>query len=421
MASVIPDIVGGDGGNDGGSDGVRFQEVVNCWGAAATRRRMARSSLRHRWSSHRRRLDALCLGNENYMNTQESCIVKDSEVQIKINDRKAQLERSGIQRDSDLNHFEGDTGVSEFCSDNSVHSDGSADEVVHMEIDSASEEDRPLELTALVKYVKNPGPTSRCHNDVEHKEKPDWFPEPDEFCFAGDLGIGDEEEEDEVDLPYLLKKGKSNKKNMKDRGLLKAINEVFPDSPQRYCLRHIYANFQCAGFRAAELKMLVDKASYSFTKHGHELGMTLLKVECEGAWKWLEKIPKETWCRYAMDYNCKTDLVVNNLSEVFNKMILDVRAKQFRTMFEGIRTKQMIKRQKTREKTEYSRWMITPNYSEKLEENKKYAKYCEAHKAGPDIWQVSSGEKQYCVNLATKSCDCRRWDMQSCNSSNEQG
>ncbi|KAI5009368.1 hypothetical protein ZWY2020_011505 [Hordeum vulgare] len=105
----------------------------------------------------------LCsLDNENYMNTQESCIVKDSEVQIKINDRKARLERSGIERESDLNHFEGDTEVSEFCSDNSVHSDGSADEAVQIEKDSASEEERPLELTALVKYVKNPGPTSRC-------------------------------------------------------------------------------------------------------------------------------------------------------------------------------------------------------------------------------------------------------------------
>ena len=42
-----------------------------------------------------------------------------------------------------------------------------------------------------------------------------------------------------------------------------------------------------------------------------------------------------------MDHTCKTDLVVNNLSEVFNKMILDVRAKPIRTMFEGIRTKQI--------------------------------------------------------------------------------
>ncbi|KAE8782868.1 WD repeat-containing protein 43 [Hordeum vulgare] len=585
MASVIPDVGGGDivggdiVGNDSGNDGVgSFHEVDNWLGSTSyeTQEGWQQPEAPLIQSSPAPGCSMGCsLADKKwYMNTQESCIVKDSEVQKNINDRKAQLERSRIQRESDLNHFEGDTEVSEFCSDNSVHSDGSAGEAVQMEIDSASEDDRPLELTALVKYVKNPGPTSRCHNDVEQKQKPDWFPEPDEFCFAGDLGISDEEEEDEVDLPYLLNKpkientkvttkwlakavepslradprahvdaliknskinfsvdvsrsveyrarrkaikvvqgdqkeqyyrlrdylqaiidtnprsrcivttfedpenpppiprfkymfyclhaskqgflngcrpfiatGRDGNNNIypiafgvvikedgdswtwfltqlrccigsgsksgtytiisdRQKGLLKAINEVFPDSPHRYCLRHIYAIFQSAGFRATELKKIVDQARYSFTKHGHELGMTLLEAQCEGAWKWLEKIPKETWCTYAMDYNCKTDLVVNNLSEVFNKMIIDVRAKPIRTMFEGIRTKQMIKRQKTRENIEYSRWMITPNYSEKLEENKKYAKYSEAHRAGPDIWQVSSGEKQYSVNLATKSCD----------------
>ncbi|KAE8801382.1 hypothetical protein D1007_23079 [Hordeum vulgare] len=172
MASVIPDIVGGDGGNDG----VRFPEVDNWLGSSsyATQDGSQQPEAPLVKSSPAPGCSMGCsLGNENYMNTQESCIVKDSEVQIKINDRKAQLERSRIQRESDLNYFEGDTQVSEFCSDNSVHSDGSADEVVQMEIDSASEEDGPLELTPLVKYVKNPGPTSRCHNDVEHKEKPD--------------------------------------------------------------------------------------------------------------------------------------------------------------------------------------------------------------------------------------------------------
>ncbi|KAI4986751.1 hypothetical protein ZWY2020_019381 [Hordeum vulgare] len=131
MASVIPDVGGGGGGGDGVQS---FHEVDN-WVV----RNVEPASTK---------------ANENYMNTQESCIMKDSEVQIKINDRKAQLERSGIQRETDLNHFEGGTEVSEFCSDNSVHSNGSADEAVQMEIDSASEEDRPLELTALVKYVQ---------------------------------------------------------------------------------------------------------------------------------------------------------------------------------------------------------------------------------------------------------------------------
>ena len=53
--------------------------------------------------------------------------------------------------------------------------------------------------------------------------------------------------------------------------------------------------------------------------------MAGLKAACEPAYMWLNGIPKECWTTYAMDHVCKTDLVVNNLSEVFNKMILDVR------------------------------------------------------------------------------------------------
>ena len=130
---------------------------------------------------------------------------------------------------------------------------------------------------------------------------------------------------------------------IKQQGLLKTINEVFPQSPQRYSLRHIYANFQSAGFRAEELKKWVDKASYSFTEHGHNAEMASLKVACELAYTWLNGIPKECWARYAMDHVCNTDLVVNNLSEVSNKMILDVRSKPIKTMFEGLRTKLMVK------------------------------------------------------------------------------
>ena len=90
--------------------------------------------------------------NENYMNTQEGCCVKmvleQSELQNQIDDRKAQLERSRIQREADLNHFEGDTEVSEFCSEDSVHSDGSAEAVQLMEIVCVSEEDTTLQPSA---------------------------------------------------------------------------------------------------------------------------------------------------------------------------------------------------------------------------------------------------------------------------------
>ncbi|KAE8773692.1 hypothetical protein D1007_54033 [Hordeum vulgare] len=322
MASVIPDGGGGDSGSDGSGGGTSlngggsFCEVDNWLGSTSysTQAGLQQPEAPLVQSSPTHGCSMGC--SEGYGESDYMYYVKEEEI--------------GSERVKYL-----------------VHSDGSA-EAVEMEIECASEEDRALEIECACEEDRSLELTAIC-----------------ETC------ISDEEEEDEVELTYLLKKPKSNKKKMKDRGLLKAIHEVFLGSPQRYCLRHIYAKFQSTGFKAAELKKLVDQASYPFTKHGHELAMAELKGECENAWKWLEKIPKETWCRSAMDYNCKTDLVVNNLSEVFNKMILDVRAKPIRTMFEGIRTKQMIKRQKTREKTESSRWMITPNYSEKLEENKK--------------------------------------------------
>ena len=120
----------------------------------------------------------------------------------------------------------------------------------------------------------------------------------------------------------------------------------------------------------------MNSASYSYTEHGHQVAMNGMKHECKEAWEWLSKIPVHTWARYAMDQNCKTDLVVNNISEVFNKMILDFRAKPIRTMVDGIRTKLMVKFNNNRTKTQTAKWDICPTDAELLEEGKKYSRYC---------------------------------------------
>ena len=118
----------------------------------------------------------------------------------------------------------------------------------------------------------------------------------------------------------------------------------------------------------------MDEASYSYTEHGYNVAMNELKRECEAAWAWLSKIPKHTWARYAIDTDCKADLVVNNLSEVFNKWVLDVRAKPIRTMVDGTRTKLMVKFNANRTKTHTIGWEIFPTYAEKLEEAKKWSR-----------------------------------------------
>ncbi|XP_071676965.1 uncharacterized protein [Lolium perenne] len=198
----------------------------------------------------------------------------------------------------------------------------------------------------------------------------------------------------------------------RQKGLLNAINQIFPNCPQRYCLRHIYANFQTAGFRGEELKKFMDAASYSYTQHGFDVAMANMKEECLEAWEWLMKIPVATWARYAMDYNCKTDLVVNNLSEVFNRMILDVRGKPVRTMFDGIRKKLMVRNDEKRTGAAKARWVICPTYAKILEENKKWSRMYRSKKSVDGLWEVTNGtDKTYAVNLTARTCGCKRWDL----------
>ena len=97
------------------------------------------------------------------------------------------------------------------------------------------------------------------------------------------------------------------------------------------------------------MKRCMDAAAYAYTEHDFNLAMESMKAECTAAWEWMSRIPAKAWSRHAMDTNCKTDLVVNNLSEVFNKYILDVRNKPIVTMINGIKDKLLVRFHQKRE------------------------------------------------------------------------
>ncbi|KAE8785608.1 hypothetical protein D1007_40681 [Hordeum vulgare] len=122
-----------------------------------------------------------------------------------------------------------------------------------------------------------------------------------------------------------------------------------------------------------------------------------------------KKCPARKW--HAFDTNCKTDLVMNNLSEVFNKYILDVRKKPIRTMCDGIKDKEMVRWHRNRESGRTARWRITPHYSEKLEIEKERARYCKPILVGVNLWQVISGQQTHVVNLELQTCGCRKWNL----------
>jgi len=40
----------------------------------------------------------------------------------------------------------------------------------------------------------------------------------------------------------------------KQKGLIPAVEEIFPESEHRFCVRHLYSNFKDAGFKGEILK-----------------------------------------------------------------------------------------------------------------------------------------------------------------------
>lgn len=173
------------------------------------------------------------------------------------------------------------------------------------------------------------------------------------------------------------------------KGLLAAIHLVFPDSSHRYCLRHLYAIFQSARFKGGDLEKLVDAAAYAFNKRSFDIAMEELRKEDKDAWEWMCKIPHKHWACHTLDTDYKTDIVVNNINEVFNSYIMS--DKPIVTMIYSIRTKLMSKYASWREGVEHVQWEISPTYAERLDRReKKNSRWCTAICANKGLWQVKN-------------------------------
>ncbi|XP_052487853.1 uncharacterized protein LOC128041590 [Gossypium raimondii] len=128
----------------------------------------------------------------------------------------------------------------------------------------------------------------------------------------------------------------------KQKGLLEVICMLFPNAETRHCVRHLHANFKKIGFRIEELKDLLWNAARASTTKDFQDAMDELKKTNQHAYDLLKEKNPTHWSRPHFSIRSHSDMLVNNLSESFNKMILEARGKPILTMMETIRTKIML-------------------------------------------------------------------------------
>uniref|UniRef100_K3ZE85 MULE transposase domain-containing protein n=1 Tax=Setaria italica TaxID=4555 RepID=K3ZE85_SETIT len=122
----------------------------------------------------------------------------------------------------------------------------------------------------------------------------------------------------------------------KQKGLIPAVQEVFPESEHRFCVRHLYSNFK-------------------------------------------DRMPTNTWVRAYFYEFPKSDILLNNNCEVFNKYILEGREMPILSMFERIKQQLMTRYyNKQKELAEQFVSNICSKIRKKVAKNAEFANVCYA-------------------------------------------
>ncbi|XP_058202944.1 uncharacterized protein LOC131317406 [Rhododendron vialii] len=120
------------------------------------------------------------------------------------------------------------------------------------------------------------------------------------------------------------------------KGLTESMNLLFPGVVHRYCMRHMYSNFQKV-HKGKELEDLMWGAASAYTVPEFRAKMMEARVVVVKAHEWLLKEPPKYWERCFYSPRAKTNRMVNNLSESFNNAIKKVRDQPILTMMKGLR------------------------------------------------------------------------------------
>ncbi|XP_078445752.1 uncharacterized protein LOC144714836 [Wolffia australiana] len=117
------------------------------------------------------------------------------------------------------------------------------------------------------------------------------------------------------------------------------------------------------------------------------------------------------FCRAYISEMPKCEVIDNNVCECFNSYILQYRSKYIIDMLEDIRSTIMQRIVKKRELVSDITDQLCPRIRELLEGNKLKSRTCTLRHAGEYQFEVTDLGNRFVVDLRTRSCSCRYWNI----------
>ncbi|XP_074293630.1 uncharacterized protein LOC141620731 [Silene latifolia] len=196
----------------------------------------------------------------------------------------------------------------------------------------------------------------------------------------------------------------------RQKGILEAFNIATPKADIRYCVRYIWANFKLQ-FTGTTFKDSFWKATRAGTKAEFDFQMQGIKFLSDRAYTYLSQIGDHHWSRYAFNTNCKSNMLLNNMCEVFNHVLRECRDKPILTQMEWMRRYLMKRHYEKREGVRTYEGRVMPYVDKFLIWALKEADYCDVYASSNEKFEVEYMSKQYVVDLTAHTCSCFHWQL----------
>nr|XP_043621359.1 uncharacterized protein LOC122593076 [Erigeron canadensis] len=103
----------------------------------------------------------------------------------------------------------------------------------------------------------------------------------------------------------------------RQKGILQAVNSLFPSAEHRFCLKHIHENLKTR-FRGCGFRDHFWFAATRTTVVEFKRAMDEIRQQDTIVYEWLRAIPVTIWSRAHFSGRTKCDILLNNICESFN-------------------------------------------------------------------------------------------------------
>ncbi|CAI9275207.1 unnamed protein product [Lactuca saligna] len=132
----------------------------------------------------------------------------------------------------------------------------------------------------------------------------------------------------------------------------------------------------------------------------------------KSAYEWLKSIPPQHWARSHFTGRATTDMLLNNLCEVFNGKLVDGRDKPIISCLEFIREYMMKRICNVLKVQQKCLGPLTPTATKIMEKNEAAATQYIAEWCGDEKYQVKGPwNDQHVVDMHERVCSCRKWEL----------